>query len=56
MPPDCARLHSSAWADYYPLTLGMSLVWLIAMATAMSVCLDALGCLLVRTLPPAAKG
>jgi Ca2+/Na+ antiporter len=41
--PDARRPHREAW---YPATLAMSLVWLIILATAMTTCLDALGCLL----------
>jgi Ca2+/Na+ antiporter len=41
--PDSRRPGCS---EYYPLTLAMSLVWLVVLATVMSMCLDALGCLI----------
>ena len=34
------------WAEWYGATLILSLVWLVILATLMTSCLDALGCLI----------
>ena len=56
--PIAAPIHASTpdarrpqWADWYLLTLCISLVWLIVLATVMATCLDDIGCL-IGCAPP----